>query len=418
MPTARLLAGLLIAVAITPPADAQFWNPFRSKPKAEAAPQRQPAPQPAARPASDFSLTEQSGPWLILATTFSGEGSEDQARQLCAELNESLRLPTYVHEMTFNVADDQPVGRGIDRYGAPIKMRYRSGGRRQEWAVLVGDYPAIDDTIAERDLVTIKSVKPRALSIGEDGVTHQNLANHRAMTAYLTGNKGADGPMRTAFLTRNPILPDKYFLPQGVDKFVEKMNKGLEYTALGIKGKQTIKVATFRGRGTLIGASQARSSKSRRKKDDSDPLVEAAENAHLLCEAMREKGWEAYEFHDRTQSYVTVGSFDTVTDDSGQPLPEVVEIVRTFGAAYDTASAPLNRQRGGSGDSAHATQVKQRFNNLFKSEVGQVATGMHPKYAQVTYIEGEAPRPIPFDVYPDVVDAPKRTVSSSFAWRR
>jgi len=26
--------------------------------------------------------------------------------------------------------------------------------------------------------------------------------------------------------------------------------------------------------------------------------------------ALREKGWEAYEFHDRYESYVAIGSFD------------------------------------------------------------------------------------------------------------
>ena len=104
-------------------------------------------------------------------------------------------------------------------------------------------------------------------------------------------------------------LPDSYFTPKGVDKFVEKMNKDFDYSALKIPGKQTIRVATFRGRGTLVGASQSRSSKTRRKNADTDPLMEAAENAHLLCEEMRRKGWEAYEFHDTTESWVSVGSF-------------------------------------------------------------------------------------------------------------
>ena len=39
-------------------------------------------------------------------------------------------------------------------------------------------------------------------------------------------------------------------------------------------------------------------------------LEEAAENAHILTESLRQQGYEAYEFHDRDQSIVTVGSFD------------------------------------------------------------------------------------------------------------
>ncbi|TWT96609.1 hypothetical protein Pla108_23780 [Botrimarina colliarenosi] len=415
MALARSLA-LLMAVALATPAGAQFWNPFRSKPQAEpaAAPVRQASAQEPLR----YKLTEESGPWLILATTFSGEGAEAQARQLCAELTQTLRLPAYVHEMNFDLAGDEPVGRGVDRYGAPVKMRYRSGDERREWAVLVGDYPSVDDTIASRDLLTVKSVKPQALAIDAEGQTRQNLANYRAMTAMMTAKDEGDGPMRSAFMTRNPLLPDEFFAPKGVDKFLEKMNKDLDYTALAIPGRKTIRVATFRGRGTLVGASQSRSSKSRRKDKEIDPLVEAAENAHFLCEEMRSKGWEAYEFHDRTESWVSVGSFDKVFSDDGQPLAEAVEIVRTFGAAHNTSSTPLDKQRNAPVESARAAQVKQQFNNLFTSEIGQVATGMNPKYAQVTFEKGQAPRPIPFDIYPEAVDAPKRSVSSGFAWRR
>lgn len=418
MRTARLLAATLLAAAVAQPADAQFWNPFRSKQKSERKADPQVAPAAHVAPAQQsFKLTDQSGPWLILATTFSGEGAEDQARDLCRELNASLKLPTYIHRMKFDLAGDEPVGRGVDRYGAPVKMRYRSGASREEWAVLVGDYPAVDDSLAERDLSTIKSVKPQALTVGDDSQTRQNLANYRAMTAAIAGKKDEAGPMRTAFLTRNPLLPESFFVPKGVDKFVEKMNKQLEHSALDIKGRYTIKVATFRGRGTLVGASQARSSKSRRRKDDSDPLVEAAENAHYLCEEMRRKGWDAYEFHNRTESYVCVGSFDKVTDSSGAPMQEVAEIVRTFGAKYDTPSTPLTKQRVAA-NTARVEEVKQTFNQLFSSEVGQVMGGMNPKYANVALEKGQAPRPIPFDVYPEAIEAPKRSVSSGFAWRR
>jgi hypothetical protein len=405
------------AVALASPASAQFWNPFASKPK-EAPAQRAAAPAAAAHAPGSFQLTQQSGPWLILATTFSGEGAEGQARDLCAEIQKTQRLPAYVHEMTFDLTDNEPVGRGVDRYGAPVRMRYRTGSKRQEWAVLVGNYPSVDDTIAARDLMAIKSAKPQTLEIDESGHTNQNLANTRVMLASWTEKDEQGGPMRAAFMTRNPLLPDSYFAPKGVDKFVEKMNKEFEHSALKIPGKQTIRVATFRGRGTLVGASQSRSSKSRRKNAENDPLMEAAENAHLLCEEMRSKGWEAYEFHDTTESWVSVGSFDSVVDGSGQPLPDAVEIVRTFGAAHNTSPTPLEKQRGAGTESARAAEVKQQFNSLFSSEVGQVASGMNPKYAQVAFEKGQPPRPIPFDVYPEAIDAPKKTVSSGFAWRR
>ena len=401
MPAAtRIAAGLAVA-ALATPAEAQIWNPFRAKPPEAAAP---------AQPAK---LSEESGPWSILATTFSGEGAEAQAEELAEELRGKLGRNAYVHQMTFDLKDEGPVGRGVDRYGAPIRMRYRSGAERKEWAVLIGDYPAVDDPVAEKDLAAVKLLRPKALEVDADGGTRQNLAFYRQGVAQAT----QEGPMRAAFLTRNPLLPDEFFVPKGVDKFVEKMNKGLDHSALGIDGRYTVKVATFRGRGTLLGATQARSKGTRRKQDAADPLVEAAENAHLLCEAMREAGWDAYEFHDRDESWVSVGSFERVTDASGAPLADVAEIVRTFGAAYDTPVTPLEKKRVAA-NTARVAEVKQTFNRLFNGEVGQVATGLNPKYAQVEVSRGEPLRPVPFDIHPHVVEAPKRSVSSGFAWRR
>ena len=54
--------------------------------------------------------------------------------------------------------------------------------------------------------------------------------------------------------------------------------------------------------------------------ETSDSLDRAAKKAHKLTEALRSKGKEAYEFHDRFGSYVMVGSFDVLGQElqSGQ----------------------------------------------------------------------------------------------------
>ena len=44
----------------------------------------------------------------------------------------------------------------------------------------------------------------------------------------------------------------------------------------------------------------------------SNKLVEAAEHAHRLTMVLRSKGVDAFEFHDRYESIVTIGSFNTV----------------------------------------------------------------------------------------------------------
>lgn len=369
-----------------------------------------------ASPSGEYTLTQENGPWLVMAATFSGDEGEEQARELVLELRQHYNLSAYFHGMTFDhSADGERLGRGLDQYGATSRMRYQSGDRSQEYAVLVGNFASIDDPEAQRMLDRIKTLRPKALS-GDLRESSQNLAQEREYLARLQGTKGAP-PMHKAFLTRNPTLPAEYFKPKGVDPFVAKMNSGVQYSLLDCKGKYTVQIATFRGKAILQGAmTSGNKTRGKKKKAEVDPLVVAAENAHDLTQFLRAKGWEAFEFHDRTESYVTVGSYDEVvemTAQGPQPTREIQIIMHTFGAAYQTPAAldvnkPLPLE-----DSFRAERVKQQFNNLFSSEHGQIAQGLQPKY--ISPVPGKF---VPLDVNPEVIEAPKRSVTSAYAWQR
>ena len=59
-------------------------------------------------------------------------------------------------------------------------------------------------------------------------------------------------------------------------------------------------------------------------------LADAEEKAHKITAILRSRGVEAYEFHDRHESLVCVGSFDWVTRETGDTVlnnPEIVRIV-------------------------------------------------------------------------------------------
>src|SRR4029079_11180187 len=158
------------------------------------------------------------------------------------------------------------------------------------------------------------------------------------------GKERKRGPMGQAFFTRNPLLPREYFVPKGVDKFVAQMNEGVEHSLLDNPGRQTIQVATFRGNVILqTSAKEDVASKSfwgGHKNDDKNPLIEAAENAHLLAKELRSHGYDAYEFHDRTESIVTIGAFAQTTqqlpDGRVVALPDVQKIFQTFDAGFET----------------------------------------------------------------------------------
>ncbi len=94
-----------------------------------------------------------------------------------------------------------------------------------------------------------------------------------------------------------------------------------------------MRVATFTGRivTELAGGTSAKN------KDEkvTDSLNDAAVNAHNLATTLRSKGVEAFEFHDRDASYVTIGAFDILGEEppNGGPFiynPEMVSIMNQY----------------------------------------------------------------------------------------
>lgn len=326
----------------------------------------------------DYPLTEDRGPWMIMACSFSGEGAEQQAKELALELRKKYKLPAYVYRKSFDFRG-KTQGKGIDRYGDSLKMRYQRGEMVQEIAVLVGDYPAIDDPEAQETLEKLKyQCHPDCLKLDKDKPTAMNLAGLRVIQQYLLpdGNKKKNkGPLGHAFLTTNPMLPDEYFVPKGLDPLVIKANEGVEHCLLDCPGKYTVQVAHFTGK-TVIKQDEVEAIRSGKVAMKSS-LADAAERAHRLTEALRMKGYDAYEFHDRYASVVTVGSFQSVgmprQDGKIEIDPQVQKVIETFRA---------------------------RTQNL----PGQPSGAMVPQT-----LAG-----VPFDIQPIPVQVPKRSVSAAY----
>jgi hypothetical protein len=314
---------------------------------------------------------------MIMAATLSGEGAQGQARELVQELRTKFHLPAYLYQKEFDFSKSLQ-GRGTDRYGEPQAMRYRRGEAVTEIAVLVGDYPSVDDPTAQKVLKKLKFAKPAALDVEARGSSAQTLGALRTIQRALQP-EGSDeklkGPMRNAFITTNPLLPADYYVPKGVDKLVLDMNKGVKWSLLDCPGRYTVKVATFTGQvilnqKTIEQIEKGSSMKSR--------LVDAADKAHRMTEALRSKGVEAYEFHDRYQSLVAVGSFQSV----GTRMPDgkidldkrLYAIMEKYGADKTTVAGQAAPQVG------------------------------KPKS------EGN----VPFDIQPMPVEVPKRSISADY----
>lgn len=358
---------LIVCFAGTAPAEQPLWRTMLRIKHIDADENKQ------------YWLTEENGPWSILAASFAGEGAIRDAHHLVIELRKQHRLEAYMHKQHYDFTDAVR-GLGVDKYGAPKKMRHLRSRSFDEIAVLVGNYPAVDDPEIEKTLEKIKYLHPNALS-GESQkqkYTSQRMAVLRNIQRRISpdASQRRKGPLGSAFVTRNPLLPKEFFAPSGIDKFVLELNEDLPHSLLHCPGKFSVRVASFRGNVVL---DQKKIQQIERGAGMQTRLDEAAGKAHDLTAALRKSGIEAYEFHDRHESIVTVGSFASVGTPRRDGRIEINRAVLEIMHKYGANSTPIPG--------------------------GVALPGLRPKT-----LSG-----IPFDVQPVPVEVPKRSIAADYA---
>jgi len=292
-----------------------------------------------------FELKQDNGPWLVHAMSFDGYNAKKQAEQLATELRRDFKLQAYCLAKKFDFT--QPLtGAGIDKEGNTRRMKVRDRKVVEGYAVLVGDFDSIDSPAITDALETIKRISPKALATTNADLQNANKSSSVSVNDYrkflsFKKSKGAEqkGPMYIAFTTRNPLLPEEYYKAPELDKFVQKLNQRKEYSEFSLldcPGKFTVRVAVFSGQDTFESWGRASSSSDQNDKDKVSQLDLAAERAALSAKALRRINIEAYQFHDQTQSYVTVGSFDSLgsADQANRFTydPGIVAIMKQYGA--------------------------------------------------------------------------------------
>ena len=306
----------------------------------------------------NLELTQRAGPWLIMCTSFVGEDGLAQAQRLARELRDEHKMKAYIYRHEFDFTKevaDKGVGWEVvttpdkQKRIRPIQMEPAGKARFEEIAVVVGDFAGVEDSKAQKTLAKVKSLRPETMAsmdlrsaIEGDDLAGERLLAWRGFANMMSSDPDSKnlGPLRAAFLLPNPTLPDEYFQARKVDHFVLDLNKNFKYGLLRNEGIYTVKVATFCGEVSLDlhqinEKNQEQSWRKRNKKSlTSSKLVDAAKKATLLTRELRSKGFEAYEFHDRHESYVCVGSFDWLaeTDAAGNKRsnPEIVETILKF----------------------------------------------------------------------------------------
>ncbi len=264
-------------------------------------------------------LKPEHGPWLVFAMSFDGYNARGHAEQLATELRRDYKLQAYCMDKKLDYTQTI-VGAGVDPNGNNRKMKVRDKKVIDGYAVLVGDFDSIDSPAISDALATVKKILKK---------------------------KSSSPDKVNCFTTRNPMLPDDYYKTPEVDRFVKKLNEQREHSEhnlLECPGKFTVRVAVFSGEDRAVGGWGGSSSHDNIDDQKISQLEVAAERAALTAKALRIAGYEAYQFHDRTMSIVTVGSFNELgRDDKSKGFaydPGIQAIIARFGAtSQQTRSA-------------------------------------------------------------------------------
>lgn len=300
-------------------------------------------------PAAVSELTEEAGPWLVMCASFVGDYADDEAQQLASELGKAgFRTYTYRKDFDYSqpivglFASSDPENVDVLPDGQIVPKRQMMKAARaseiREVAVLVGDFPTIDDNRAQQALERIKS-----LPVNSGGqLSHDVLASsfRTAENLARTETSAGRGPLKAAFLITNPMLPDEYFAGDAVDREIIDLNRDFQYSLLSNRGNYSVRIATFRGEQTFQPDRIVEEEKrffnllKKRGSVQNSKLMEAGLKASVLTKVLRDEGIDAWEFHDRFESYVCVGSFDWITRENDLGVteynPEIVDLVNQY----------------------------------------------------------------------------------------
>lgn len=299
----------------------------------------------------DYVLTEAEGPWLILCTTFSGEYAATDAKNLVLELRRDFQLEAYTHIQRYDFTQPE-TGLGLSRASTvgnlkPKRMRYQQNVQREEIAVMVGSFQSVEDPSLQSTLDKVKRAKPKCLTVKDATETSMSYASYRMQLTQAVSKAqqkagaaaNVPGPMGIAFATPNPLIPKEAIAGPGSDKMVIDMNQEVEHSLLKCPKKYTVRIATFRGRST-IDQREIHDTLRSGKAVTVDRLTKAADDANRMTTWLRKQGIEAYEFHDRGESIVTVGSFDSIgtprQDGKIEMDPAVLKMIKNFSPEQQT----------------------------------------------------------------------------------
>ena len=275
-----------------------------------------------ADPQKEYKLTEMEGPYLIFAVAFSGPTARQDANALVLELRKTKKWNAFVYEKNFVADLNKDFNQAKNPYTGRT-ARYKNSSNETEFAVLIGNFSSLEDKQMEKTLAEVRKFSVESLK-----------------------GKGITNPfsMAFAFSLANPMLPPEN--QRGVvDPYIASINEKRQYSLLKNPHRYTVQIATFTGQTIWEGSASALDKLSSANSSKMTELEKGEKAAIKLCKVLRERGVEAYEFHDRYSSIVTVGGFDQplrqMPNGTTVPDQQVQQIIEQYQARVDRGSPKI-----------------------------------------------------------------------------
>jgi hypothetical protein len=299
----------------------------------------------------DYTVTPADGAWMICAADFRGESATKQAHDLVVEIRGRYHLPAFVFDRTAEERRRQQAeieqqrqeltqmlgDRGVRPEDVSRMIRYTRID--PECVVLVGSYRDMES--ARKALDQIRKLKPESVPAKRVFISTSNSpvfgndqfwGGHRSDHVGEIGDNHADqavqhdvNPFTTAFVVHNPTVPIDHRQDDADEaKALRNLNSEESLSVYRCRKPWTLVVATYQGPAVVAQDRDTKSMWDRVFGGHNDRLGAAAQNAHNLAEALRKLNYEAYVFHTRYRSVVTVGGFDSRNDPGMQTMHEML----------------------------------------------------------------------------------------------
>jgi len=324
-----------------------------------------------------WALRADMGEWMICVKSYTGPESRTQAEKLAQDLRQTHRVAGYVYErngaeratelariaairksqndkaqpflnaMIQARKEAQATGMTFIEETAKIKVPLPYHETPEQWAVLIGPFATMD--AASSSLPTVKKLdKPKDETLCDRELVGADIRDPKTGRMDWKSEWRPINPYSTAFVVRNPALTPTATLKEErrLDKFEVKLNENVKHCLLAVPKKFTVMVKAYTTptRQLASGTGESVFKKAAGSSSTADILTGTMIEAENLCAALRDAGmkprsYEAYVFHHRNGSIVTVGQFDTVDDPSLLELQRELQTI-TF-AMSDKDKRPV-----------------------------------------------------------------------------